>query len=314
MRMLFVMDPIASINIAKDTTFAFMLTAQQRGHEVFYTTLDGLGADQNGAWAHARRATLQRVIGDHATLGESAKMSFDEFGAIWMRKDPPVDAEFVHASFVLDLADPAKTLVVNTPAGLRSANEKAFILNFGDVTPRTMITRRTDDIHAFVASEGGRAVIKPLDLMGGAGIFLLHADDPNLNSILEQSTKYGREMVMVQEYLPQAKEGDKRVLIMDGEPLGAILRVPRKGEFRGNLAAGGSAVAAVIDEHDRRIIDAVLPRLRDEGLWFVGLDVIGGRLTEVNVTSPTGIQEVEKYDGPGAAAKVVGWVEDHAPG
>lgn len=310
MRMLFVMDPIGPINIKKDTTFAFMEAAQRRGHEVFHCEMDGLGAGAAGAWVWATPTQVQRVVGQHAILGPATRRPLSDFDVVFMRKDPPADVEYMHATRLLELVDPAKTLVVNRPSGLRAANEKTFILRFGDVIPDTIVTRRSDDIRAFCREHGGRAVIKPLDLMGGAGIFVLGLDDPNFNSIVEQSTNYGTTYVMVQRFVPEAKQGDKRVLLIDGEPLGAILRVPPEGEFRGNMAVGGSATISALDDADRRIIDAVLPTLREHGLWFVGLDVIGGVLTEVNVTSPTGIQEVAGFDGTDPADRVIAWAEE----
>lgn len=313
MRILYVMDPIGSVNIKKDTTFAFMLESQARGHENWYCTLDGLSAEAGRAWVRAAPATVRRELGNHATLGTWERRSMDDFAIVFMRKDPPVDMAFLAATWILDLADPAHTLVVNRPTGLRAANEKAFLLNFGSVSPRSAVTRDAEYIADFVQRHDGRAVLKPLDRMGGSGIFLLRADDANFHSIVEQSTQNGREFVTVQAFVPEAAKGDKRILLMDGEPLGAILRVPKQGEFRGNLAAGGTAVQAEITDRDREIIAAVAPRLRAEGLWFVGLDVLGDYLTEVNVTSPTGVQEVDRFDGVNCSARVMEWVERNAP-
>lgn len=308
MDMLFVMDPITGINPKKDTTFAFLLAAQAAGHTPWFCTTGDLGAATLDVWAHAR--PISRVVdraSDFVELGDEVKKPLRDFDAVWMRKDPPFHSDYLYATLLFDLVDGDGVRVINRPSGLRLANEKAFILQFEEVSPATIITKRADDVRAFMAEHDNRAVLKPLDLMGGAGIFLLHADDPNLNSILEQSTKYGAEFVMIQEFLPAAKEGDKRILLLDGEPLGAILRVPRKGEFRGNLAAGGSAVATEITSEEHAIIERLAPRLREEGLYFVGLDVIGNKLTEVNVTSPTGIREMSTFNGEDIAAKVIDW-------
>jgi glutathione synthase len=220
---------------------------------------------------------------------------------------------YLYATYLLEQVDPAHTIVINRPAGLRDANEKAYILHFGDVIPETLVTRSSAEILGFLGEVGGLGVIKPLDQMGGTGIFMLRDDDPNLNSILETSTKRGQEVVMVQRYVPEAAQGDKRILLMDGEPLGAIVRVPQGKEFRGNLAAGGIAERGTITATDRRIIDAVVPKLREDGLWFVGLDVLGDRLTEVNVTSPTGVQEIDRWDGVSVETTVLDWAEAHAP-
>ncbi len=308
MKVLFIMDPIEGINIKKDTTFAFMLEAQRRGWSVEFCLQEQLGGGADGAWATAKPVTLQAVIGDHAHQGEPRRRLLSEYGAIFMRTDPPVDMNYVYTTHLLEQLDPTKTLVVNRPAGLRAANEKVFILNFPEVTPRTIVTRSRADIESFIADNDGKGIIKPLDRMGGAGIFMLRDDDPNLGSILETATDYGRELVMIQEYLPAAKEGDKRVLLIDGEPLGAVLRVPKGLDFRGNMAVGGQAVASPIDDQDRRIIDAVRDKLKENGLYFVGLDVIGGKLTEVNVTSPTGVQEINRLNGVCVEADVMDWV------
>ena len=226
MRVLFIMDPIEGINIKKDTTFAFMLECQRRGWSVEYCLQTQLGAGQAGSWATATPITVQAVVGDHVSAGEPTRRLLSEYGAIFMRTDPPVDMNYVYTTHLLEQVNDA-TIVVNRPADLRTANEKTFILNFPDVIPTTIVTRKTPDIHQFLADNGGRGIIKPLDRMGGSGIFMLRDDDPNLGSILETATDNGDELVMVQEYLPGAKEGDKRILLMDGEPLGAVLRVPK---------------------------------------------------------------------------------------
>lgn len=303
------MDPIEAINIAKDTTFAFMLECQRRGWAVDFCLQTELGADAHGAWASATNVEVRRVVGDHVTKRGRRRVPLVEYGAIFMRTDPPVDMNYVYTTHLLEQIPSPSTLVVNRPAGLRAANEKTFILNFGDVIPSTIVTRDRADIHAFLADHGGRGIVKPLDRMGGSGIFMLRDDDPNLGSILETATDEGDELVMVQEYLPQAKEGDKRILLMDGEPLGAVLRVPKGLDFRGNMAVGGEAIAAPIDDADQAIIECVRARLRAEGLYFVGLDVIGGRLTEVNVTSPTGVQEINRLHRLEVERRVMDWVD-----
>jgi glutathione synthase len=297
MKMLFVMDPIESINIKKDTTFAFMLEAQSRGWEVHYTTQPWMGAGADGPFCRSAALSVRHVIGDHFERGDFERRRLDDFDVIWMRKDPPVDMRYIHTTHLLDLVDTTRTLVLNRPSALRAANEKTFILNFPDCTPRTIVAADAPSIRSFLQDVGGKAVIKPLDRMGGSGIFVLRQGDPNLGSILEAVTNYGEELVMVQAFVPEAAEGDKRILLWDGEPLGAILRVPQGDDFRGNLAAGGRAVATDITDADQRIIDAVRERAVEDGLSFVGLDVIGGRMTEFNVTSPTGIPEMNALGG-----------------
>lgn len=314
MRHLFVIDPIETLGIHKDTSFAFMLEAQARNHEVWYCLVDGIGADRSGGYAHAAPVRLQHVVGNHFERGDFERRSFDDFNVIWMRKDPPVDIQFVNATLILDCADPSRTLVVNRPQGLRNANEKAFILQFPDLITDTIISRNIDDIIAFVRDVGGQAVLKPLDMMGGSGIFKLDVADSNMKPLIDNVTALGTRFVMVQRFLPQiATEGDKRVLLLDGEPLGALLRIPQKNEFRSNLAYGGNAVKTETSARDRYIAERIGDRLRAEGLWFVGLDVVAGFLTEVNCTSPTGLPVVNRLDGSHIETRVLEWVEGRAP-
>ncbi len=314
MDMLFVMDPIEAINIKKDTTFAFMMEAQRRGVGVHYCLTDGLSSGMEGGMAWSAPVTLQPVAGDHFSRGEFTRRPLSDFRAIFMRTDPPVNMNYIYATHLLDQVDPTKTLVVNRPAGLRAANEKTFILNFPSTIPRSVVTSNRAQIREFVTSVGGKAVIKPLDRMGGSGIFILRNGDPNLTSILETATDYGREVVMAQEFVPQASEGDKRILLIDGEPLGAILRVPQGEDFRGNMAVGGTAVGAPITDAERVIIETVKPRLKAEGLYFVGLDIIGERMTELNVTSPTGVQEMNRLHGLQVERQVFDWVAERVGG
>jgi glutathione synthase len=314
MRHLFVIDPIESLGIHKDTSFAFMLEAQARGHEVWYCLVEGIGADRAGGYAHAAPVRLQHVVGAHFERGEFVRRSFDDFNVIWMRKDPPVDIQFINATLILDCVNPAKTLVVNRPQGLRNANEKAFILQFPELITDTVISRDINDILAFVRDVGGVAVLKPLDMMGGTGIFKLDQADSNMKPLIENVTSLGTRYVMVQRFLPQiATEGDKRVLLLNGEPLGALLRIPQKNEFRSNLAYGGNAVKTTFTARDLEIVERIGDRLRAEGLWFVGLDVVAGFLTEVNCTSPTGLPVVNRLDGSHLETKVLDWVASVAP-
>ncbi len=313
MRVLFVMDPIESINIDKDTTFALMLEYQRRGHEVFYALMDGLMGEAGRCRVHCAPLTVQRAAGAFFTRGAFEHLYLEDFSIVWMRKDPPFDMQYITATYLLELADPAKTLVVNRPSGLRDANEKVFILRFPEHTSRTAVLRSSREISEAVDAFGGDCVIKPLDRMGGSGIFRLRSNDGNFNSIVDAVTNEGREFVMIQEYIAAASEGDKRIILMDGEALGAILRVPKGRDFRGNMAVGGQAVASEVTDRDREIVAGVAPALRERGLYFVGLDVIGGKLTEVNVTSPTGVQEINKLCGRSIDRDIVAWTEGAAP-
>jgi glutathione synthase len=225
-----------------------------------------------------------------------------------MRKDPPFDDTYLHATQLLELAR-GRTVLVNDPRGLRDANEKLYALHFPAVTPPTLVTREAARIKAFVREHGGRAVIKPLDGAGGRGVFVLSADDKNTNAIIETSTDEGRRAAMVQRYIPEVRQGDRRILLLDGEPLGGILRVPADDEARSNIHVGGRVVQHALTARDREICATIAPRLRADGLAFVGIDVIGDYLTEVNVTSPTGIQELDRLDGQDATGRTVAWIE-----
>jgi glutathione synthase len=292
----FVMDPIESIDIDADTTFALMLEAQRRGHRVLYADPADLAIDAEAPVVRARPVTLRREPGRHADLGEVCNLVLDEDAdVVLQRTDPPVDAAYVTATQILTLCH--RALVLNRPAGILAANEKLYALHFPDLMPPTKVTRSIPQLIDFMAKLGGEMVIKPLDGRGGEGIFHVRADDRNLNSLLEQSTRFETQRVMAQQYLPDVRLGDKRILILDGEPLGAVLRVPAEREFRANFHVGGVAARAELDEDDRRILERIAPALRRDGLFFVGIDVIDGFLTEVNVTSPTGVQEINRLEG-----------------
>ncbi len=312
MKFLFVMDPLERIQPDKDTTFVFMLEAQRRGHEIFYTQVDDLyvraGVPRAAVWEVSVRRPDD---GDssHGSIGAHSDVALGSFDIIFMRKDPPFDMRFFYSTHVLGLVDPDDCLVVNRPRGLRDANEKLYALHFPSVIPETLVTCDMKRIKAFVDEMGGDAIVKPLDGAGGAGIFHLRRDDLNLNSILEYATDEGRRMIMAQRYLPEVRVGDKRLIVLDGEPLGAVLRVPRHDESRSNIHVGGTCEKVAITDRDREIVATLAPRLREDGLYFVGLDIIGDWLTEVNVTSPTGIQEINALDGVCLEAKVIDFVE-----
>ncbi|MCL4685886.1 glutathione synthase [Myxococcota bacterium] len=309
--MLFVMDPIGSIDIAKDTTFALMLAAQQRGHRVLYCELAELSVDDGRAVARIQPVELRREPGRHATLGAPRTVVLDdELDLVWQRKDPPVDQDFITATQILALCK--RALVLNRPDTVIWANEKLYALGFADLMPETRVTRRIPELVDFLAKRGGEMIVKPLGGKGGEGVFHVRHDDRNLFSILETATGFGTCWAMAQQYLPAIREGDKRILLVDGEPLGALLRVPAAGETRANLHVGGSAVRAPIDARDLRIIERLRPALQRDGLFFVGIDVIGGMLTEVNVTSPTGIQEIDALEGVCLGDRVIAAAEARA--
>lgn len=308
-RFAFIMDPIQDVLIDKDTTFVFMLEAQRRGHELAYIEMGDLFIERTRPMARTRRIELRREEGRHFSfLGQTVE-PLGGFDAVFMRKDPPFDIAYLHATQLLDLAQAEGTVVLNNPGGLRAANEKLFALNFSAVIPPTLVSQDAERLKAFLEELGGEMIIKPVDGHGGAGIFYVQRGDRNLNSILETATREGREPIIAQQYLPAVRQGDKRLIVLNGEPLGCTLRVPRADEHRGNIHVGGTCVKAAVTPRDREICALVGPRLRREGLYFVGLDIIGEYLTEVNVTSPTGVQEIDRLDHVCLEAKVIDFAE-----
>ncbi|MCE9777751.1 glutathione synthase [Shewanella algae] len=288
-----VMDPIKDINIKKDSSFAMLLAAQSRGYELFYMEMQDLALLQGEAWAKMRPLKVQEDPTDWYQLGEATDTPLKELDVILMRKDPPFDTEYIYATYMLERAEEAGVLIVNKPQSLRDANEKLFTAWFSQFTPTTLVSRDQQRLRAFHAQHGD-VILKPLDGMGGTSIFRVKQDDPNLGVIIETLTDYGQNYAMAQVFIPEITKGDKRILVIDGEPVPYCLaRIPKKGETRGNLAAGGSGVAQPLSESDWAIARALGPELKKRGLIFVGLDVIGDKLTEINVTSPTCIKEIE---------------------
>jgi len=306
--MAFVMDPIRSIDIRGDTTFALMLEAQRRGHRIYSVDPGDLGVAGGRVVAKVFPVTLRPEVGNHADVGEPHQADLDaELDVVFQRKDPPVDAAYVTATQILALCK--RALVLNRPAGILAANEKLYALHFADLMPETLVARETRSFLDFLDQMDGEMIVKPLEGRGGEGIFHVRRDDRNLFSILEQSTRFGTRLAMAQRYLPAVRRGDKRILLLEGEPLGAVLRVPAESETRANLHVGGRPEKATLDADDRRILERLRPWLERDGLFFVGIDVIGGLLTEVNVTSPTGIQEMNTLDGACYEERVIERVE-----
>jgi glutathione synthase len=312
LRIGFLMDPLSYISIDKDTTFVFMLEAQQREHEVFFIEPRDLALRGATPLAVIHPVSVRRKQGDHFTLGEKQRERVDWLDVLFLRKDPPFDINFFFDTHVASLVDARRTLVINHPRGLREANEKLYALHFPGVIPESLVASDMRHLKEFLAEMGGEMIVKPLDGCGGAGVFHVHRGDRNLNSILEFATNDGRRRVMAQRYLPEVRVGDKRIILIDGEPQGAVLRVPSDEETRSNLHVGGAAAHSELSPRDLEICAAVGPRLRQDGLVFVGLDVIGDYLTEVNVTSPTGVQEINALSGTRIEAKMIDWVERNA--
>ncbi|HZA54163.1 MAG TPA: glutathione synthase [Candidatus Udaeobacter sp.] len=303
-----VMDPVDKINIDKDTTFVLMLEAQQRGHEVCYMELDHLFVRGGTPCGRYRRLHVARAV-PHYQLGELTTGALEDFDVVLMRKDPPFDMKFFFATHLLSLVDERKCFVMNNPKGLREANEKLYALRFPEQIPQTLVSSDMRQLKAFMDELGGEMIIKPLDSSGGSGVFYLSTQDRNTNSILEAATESGRKMIMAQRYLPEIRQGDKRIIVLNGEPLGAVLRVPSEEEHRGNIHVGAQCVRAEITARDREICAALAPLLREDGLFFTGLDVIGNFLTEVNVTSPTGVQEINGLNGVRLETQILDFIE-----
>ena len=307
MKIAFQMDPIEPIDIAADSTFRLAEEAQARGHELFYYTPDHLAYQEGRVTATGWPLNVQRVVGNHAILGLKTEVDLADFDVIWLRQDPPFDMHYITTTHLLDRVHP-DTLVVNDPFWVRNYPEKLLVLDFPDLTPPTTIARDLDTIKAFKAHHGD-VILKPLYGNGGAGVFRLDAQDRNLSSLHELFSGFSREPLIVQKFLPAVSQGDKRVILVDGEPVGAINRIPAKGETRSNMHVGGRPEKVGLTERDLEICARIGPILREKGQIFVGIDVIGDYLTEINVTSPTGIQELERFDGENIAAKIWAAIE-----
>lgn len=288
-----VMDPITTINIKKDSSFAMLLEAQRRGYEIHYMEMGDLYLRGGEARARTRQLSVEQNYDKWFEFGSEQDIALAELNVILMRKDPPFDTEFIYATYMLERAEEQGVLIVNKPQSLRDCNEKLFTAWFSELTPDTLVTRDGKRIREFWHQHGD-IILKPLDGMGGSSIFRVKQDDPNVGVILEALTNHGKFFCMAQNYLPAIKDGDKRVLVVDGEPVPYCLaRIPQSGETRGNLAAGGRGEARPLSESDWEIARRVAPTLKQKGLIFVGLDIIGDKLTEINVTSPTCIREIE---------------------
>jgi glutathione synthase len=310
LRIGFLADPIESFVVGHDTTFTFMLEARRRGHHVLFFEQRDLFVDERGAGARMRWLEVRKTKGDHFSVLDERAVTIADLDVLFLRKDPPVDVDYLHATQLVELGGSrTRPFRVNEPAGLRDANEKLFALRFPELMPRTLVTSDLVRLRSFVGEVGGEMIVKPVDGFAGRGIFHVRREDRNLNSILEVATDRGREAIVAQEYLPASREGDKRILLLDGEPLGAMLRVPQTDDVRGNLAAGGRFQKTAITERDLEICRRLAPALRERGLWFVGIDVIGRHLTEVNVTSPTGVEEIDALEGTSIPSCVLDFVE-----
>lgn len=311
----FIIDPIAKLDPTHDSSVAMMEAASVLGHQVWIAQYQQLSVIDGKAWGTLQPVTIHPVTLEHGhwvvpqpwySLGEASHQPLEQMQALFMRVDPPVNTAYLYTTYILDYIDPAKTLVLNRPQGIRAANEKMYALQFAEAIPKTIVSQDKRVLREFLAQQGA-AVLKPLGGKAGEGILFLEPGDRNFNSLVEISTQQGTVPIMAQTYLPDAKLGDKRIILLDGEPIGTVNRVPTGEDFRGNMAVGGRAEAAPLTDRDRQICAQVAPALKRDGLYFVGIDVIGGYLTEVNVTSPTGIREADRLGlAPGEAPRQIG--------
>jgi len=296
------MDPITDVDIDADSTFVIGLEAQKRGHELFYYHPDDLIYEDGRVMAEAQRLELRAELGNHCTLGTPELVDLATLDVVWLRQDPPFDMAYLTTTYLLDML-PASTLVVNNPTEVRANPEKLYIARFPDLVPPTLVTRNVAHIKAF-REKHQDIIVKPLYGNGGAGVFHVKPDDENLGALLEMFLQGSREPVVVQAYLKDVRQGDKRIILVDGEPVGAINRVPPEGEARSNMHAGGTPEPSKLSERDLEICTAIGGDLKARGLIFAGIDVIGNYLTEINVTSPTGLQEIRRFDGVALEEKI----------
>jgi glutathione synthase len=301
------MDPIARINVRGDSTFALLLEAQRRGHEISYYTPDKLSLRGEDVVASVQPLTVRDEEGDHYTLGEAARAYLESFDVVLLRQDPPFDLAYITSTHLLERIHP-KTLVVNDPASVRNAPEKLFVMDFPELMPPTLISRNLDEINSFRA-EHGAVVMKPLHGHGGAAVFRVTPQDMNFGSLFDMFSVTFREPWVIQRFLPEVKQGDKRIILVDGEFAGAVNRVPAADDLRSNMVRGGAARATGLSPRESEICKRIGPALRERGLLFVGIDVIDGLLTEINVTSPTGIRAIAALGGPDVAGKIWDGIE-----
>jgi glutathione synthase len=307
MKLAFIMDPIEEVNTERDSTFFIMLAALKRKFEVWYAEPEKMWAEKNKVYCNLTQVKVEKA-NPHYTKLKTEVLDLSGFDAVFMRKDPPFNMEYIHSTYILSILK-EKTLVINDPDGIRTANEKVFILNYPDLITDTIVTKDRKVLREFLEKCNGKMVVKPLDKRGGEGIFIVSSDDKNTGSILDVSTEHGTVSIMAQRYIPEAVQGDKRIIIINGEPLGAFLRVPDQYDHRGNLCAGASSVKCEITERDLEICEQLKPRLLELGLYFVGIDILGNYLSEVNVTSPTGLQEIANMYGIHIEEKILDLVK-----
>jgi glutathione synthase len=310
MKIVFLMDPLERIDIHRDTTYVIMWEAQRRGHSIFHLLPQNLYIDTGRVMGRIFSVRLQE--GEKWFCFDSgADIDLKEMDVIFMRADPPFDMDYLYSTYLLGLIE-KDLLIINSPRGIREANEKLYAFNFPEVIPESIVTNDIKRLKVFLKRVGGRMVVKPLNSCGGSGVFAIFSEDKNMNAILEMATKHEKEQIIAQRYIPEIREGDKRLIILNGEPIGAVNRVPSEDEHRGNIHVGARCEKAPITERDLYISNLISDRLKEDGLYLVGLDIIGGLITEINVTSPTGVQEINNLNGVRLEEKIVDFVEEKA--
>jgi glutathione synthase len=307
-RFVFIMDPIADIDIGGDSSFALMLEAQSRNHTVYVAELSDLELLGSDAWARLKRVVVRETQDDHYTIESDERCRLNDVQAIFMRKDPPIETEYFAATHILDFVDRQKTVMINDPQSLRDCNEKIFAMYWPELMPSTLVARSIQRLKDFIESEAD-VILKPLNTSGGAGIIRIKHQDKNISSILEMMTNQGRVAITAQTYLPKVDQGDRRIILLDGQAIGVINRRASDNDLRSNMHVGGRVEAAELNDRDREICSALAPELVRRNLPFVGIDVIGGLLTEINVTSPTGFRELKELSGVDGASMLIDWIE-----
>jgi glutathione synthase len=305
----FLMDPLEKVRVDHDSTFALMLEAQRRGHTVRYFEQGWLRFSGSCAEARMRTVTVRREVGRHFEVLEESTRPISGLDVLFLRKDPPVDVDFLHATQLVELCAGRHPVYLNSPQGIRDANEKLFTLNFPELMPETCVAQDKGSLMEFILRHPEGTILKPIDGFGGLGIVFVSHADRNTRSLLEMLTLGGLRPIMAQAYVPQSRQGDKRIILVDGEPVGAVLRVPADDDHRGNMAAGGKPVKTQLTAREKEICARLKPKLLERGLLLVGIDVLGDYLTEVNVTSPTGLVEIDKLDGTCLEANVIDLAE-----
>ncbi len=304
----FIMDPFEKLDsIDEDTSCCLIMECLKRGHKVFYMQIKDLELRGEKAWGSIRRIVERKK--DKFIMAQSEMIRLDKLQVIFIRKDPPFDLDYLYSTYILEYVRPL-TFIINSPRGIRKANEKLYALNFPLFTPRSFVSKKPEVLKKFLFEIGGQMIVKPLNNCSGKEVLYLQGDDINLNSLLEMATHEGKRFVMAQEYLPQVKEGDKRILVLEGKPLGAMARVPPPDDYRANIHRGAKFVYVKIDSHDEKICQYLSARLLKDGIYFAGIDIIGGKIVEINVTSPAGIPEMNRLNKTNLERIVIDWLEE----